>query len=221
VTNGKLQVWTYGPQGAAKVDHCELKEPTFSTFASGTYQPCNRRLDAAGLADSPLWVKEADWHRYMVDLWTVRYGIDWANPAPPSDAPTMPPEGQFVTLSHALTWIAFGVSMSNDHLHEVLSQDRYGERDPQEAIAAALDLLLASAGGERVAIRGKYRANRDDDAAKLHTVLIEAIKFADYRQFSYLEDELRHGRGLLVGTTAADKSFETCSAADVRIPSPG
>lgn len=197
VTNGNLQLWTHGSQGEGKVDRYALKEPTFATFKSGTYQPDNRLLDSARLADRPLWVKEADWSRFMADLWAVRYGIDWANPAPPADKPLMPPEAQFVTLSHALTWIAFGVSMGNDHLHEVLSQDRYGENDPQEAVTAALDKLLASAGRERIALRGKYRADRDDDGAKLDTSPIEPIKLEDYRQFSYLDDELRHGKGLL------------------------
>lgn len=87
--------------------------------------------------------------------------------------------------------------MDNDHLHEVLTFDRYGEHDAQEAIAGALEKLLVSAGEERLKVRGKYRANRDDDAAKLDTTPIEPIKFADFRQFSYLENELRHGHGLL------------------------
>lgn len=197
VMSGNLQLWTNGPKGEAKVDRHELKELTFRTFASGTYQPDNRRLDNAGLAESPLWVKEADWQQYMVDLWTVRYGIDWANPAPPDDKPLLPPDAQFVTLSHALTWIAFGVSMDNDHLHEVLAQDRFGEHDPQEAVANALEELLALACKDKLSVRGKYLANRDDDAARLDTAPIEPIKFTDFRQFSYLENELRHGHGLL------------------------
>lgn len=197
VTSGNLQLWTNGPNGEAKVDRLELKELTFRTFATGTYQPDNRRLDNAGLAESPLWVKEANWQQYMADVWTVRYGIDWTNPAPPADKPPLPPEAQFITLSHALTWIAFGVSMDNDHLHEVLAQDRYGEHDPQKAVADALEQLLALAGNERLSVRGKYRANRDDDAARLDTAPIEPIKFTAFRQFSYLENELRHGHGLL------------------------
>ena len=208
VTNGVLPLLTYGPHGEAKVDRHDLKEPTFRTFKSGTYQPDNQLLDSARLEDGPLWVKEADWHRYMVDLWAVRYGIDWANPAPPADTPKMPPDGQFITLSHALTWIAFGVSMGNDHLHEVLSQDRYGERDPREAVAASLEDLLDSAGDERIALRGKYRGTRDDDAAKLDTAPIEPIKFADYRQFSYLEHELRHGHGMLCWHKDSGQVFE-------------
>lgn len=82
IESNNLQLWTVGPFGEAKVDRYELKELTFRTFASGTYQPNNLRLDNAALAGSPLWVKDADWHRYMNDLWTTRYGINWTDPAP-------------------------------------------------------------------------------------------------------------------------------------------
>ena len=202
MTNDNLQLWTNGPHGEAKIDRYELKEPTFKTFASGTYQPDNRRLDTAGLADSPLWVKEADWDRYMADLWSVRYGIDWANPAPPADKPLLPPEAQFVTLSHALTWIAFGVSMDSDQLHEVLTLDLYGEHDPQEGIKAAVVQLVERGRAGRVAMEGKYRESHGDEKRTLLTAAIEPIKFANFRQFNYLSDELRHGEGLTWWRTA-------------------
>ena len=83
VRDHQLRLWTYGPHGAGEVDRHDLKELTFRTFKSGTYQPHNRLLDAAGLADSPLWVKEADWHRYMAELWAVRYPAE--RPAGPVD----------------------------------------------------------------------------------------------------------------------------------------
>ena len=197
VTNGNLQLWTHGQHGEVRVDRHELKELTFRTFKSGTYQPDNRLLDNAGLADCRLWVKEADWHRYMAGLWTERYGIDWANPAPPADKPLLPPEGQFVTLSHALTWIAFGVSMDNDHLHEVLSGDSYGEHDPQVAITEAVAKLADLGSASKVAMRGKHRSGRHDDDKTLLTEAIEPIRLTDYQQFSYLADELCHGDGLL------------------------
>lgn len=207
VRDGHLQVWTYGPHGEAKVDHQELKELTFRTFKSGTYQPDIGLIDC-GLADSPLWVKDADWHRFMLNLWAVRYGIDWANPAPPPDTPRMPPEWQFVTLSHALTWIAFGVSMSSDQLHEVLSQDRYGEHDPQEAIRDAVQRLCDLGSGGRIVLWGKHRKGRHDDGKKLLTAAIEPIRLADFRQFSYLDDELRHGEGLLFWHNATETTLD-------------
>src|SRR5688500_14188439 len=99
----------------------------------------------------------------------------------------MPPDEQFVTLSHALSWIAFGVSMGKDHLHEVLGLHRYGDHEPQDEVAVALEKLCASAGSERIAVRSKYRLNRDVKLATLLTEKIEPIKFDDYRQFNYLE----------------------------------
>ncbi|QWC57472.1 hypothetical protein F7D01_10605 [Erythrobacter sp. 3-20A1M] len=196
VTNDNLQLWTNGPHGEAKIDRYELKELTFATFKSGTYQPDNRRLDNAGLAESPLWVKETDWRQYMSELWAVRYGIDWANPAPPADEPLLPPEGQFVTLSHALSWVAFGVSMDSDQLHEVLTLDQYGEHDPQEGIKAALAQLIERGRAGRIAMEGKYRESHRDDKRTLLTAAIEPIKFADFQQFNYVNEELKHGDGL-------------------------
>ena len=196
VVNDNLQLWTNGPHGEAKIDRFELKGLTLNTFASGTYQPDNRLLDTAGLADSPLWVKETDWRQYMSELWVVRYGIDWVNSAPPADKPLLPPEGQFVTLSHALSWVAFGVSMDSDQLHEVLTLDRYGEHHPQEAIKAALAELVELGRAGRVAMEGKYRESHRVDKRTLLTIAIEPTKFANFRQFNYLNDELKHGDGL-------------------------
>ena len=117
--------------------------------------------------------------------------------APPPASLRLPPEQPFVTLSHALTWIAFGVSMDNDQLHEVLSASGYGEDDPQEAIKAALSRLVSLGSGGNIAMRGKYRNGRHDDESTLLTEVIEPIRLTDYRLFSYLDDELRHGEGLL------------------------
>jgi hypothetical protein len=197
VASGNLQLWAYGPHGEREVDRYELKELTFRTFESGTYQPNNRISDTAGLADRPLWVKEADWQRFMLDLWAVRYGLDWANPAPPAEPPKLPPESPFIMLSEALTWIAFRVSMARDHLHEVLSLESYGGRVPQEAIKDAVAQLTALGSDGKVALRGKYQPSPNDDEKLLLTAKIDPIKLEDYRLFSYLEDELGYGEGLL------------------------
>lgn len=127
---------------------------------------------------------------------------------PPDPIASTPPHDEpWVTLSHALTWIAFGISMGSVQLHEVLSGDSYGEHDPHEALATALEELLASAGSEQIAMRGRYRLSRDDGDAELLTDAIAPIKFEDYRQFSYLEDELRYDRGLLLWHEADEQIF--------------
>ncbi len=132
----------------------------------------------------------------------ARHGGEHDRPLQPQAAldlsrPRLPPDTPFVTLSEALTWIAFGVSMDSDQLHEVLGLDNIGECVPQEAIKNAVAQLTALGGGGKITMRGKYRERRNDDERTLLTTTIEALKLEDYRQFSYLDDELRHGEGLL------------------------
>lgn len=196
VTSGLLPLWIHCTQGESKADRYALRELTFHTFASGTYQPVNRTPECEGLVDRALWIKERDWRQYLADLWAMRYGIDLAHPAPPADKQLLPPDSQFVTLSHALTWIAFGISMDCNQLHEVLTLDRYSRCDPQEAIKAAVAELVEIGRDARISMQGKFRLNHREEVRTLLTTPIEPIKFADYRQFNYLCDELRHGEGL-------------------------
>lgn len=116
---------------------------------------------------------------------------------PDADTPLLPPDSHFVTLTHALTWIAFGVSMSNDTLHDILYLDRYGEHVPQATLKEAVACLVKLGSGGRIAMRGKYRSGGDHDENALLNEAIEPIRLTDFRQFSYLDDELRHGEGLL------------------------
>jgi hypothetical protein len=120
----------------------------------------------------------------------------------------MPPERQFVTLSEALTWIAFGVSMDGDQLHEVLSQERFGEHDSQKAIKNAVRLLTEIGSGGKIVLWGKHQSRQHDDEEKLLTRVIEPVLLADYRQFSYLDDELRHGEGFPFGRDADGTVFD-------------
>jgi len=197
VTNGDLQLWTYGVRGEIKVDRHELKGLTLRTFTSGIYQPDNRADDFAGLADRPLWVKEADWHHFVLDQSALRYGIDRNDPAPLANKFQLPPNESFVTLSHAITWIAFGISMGSDHLHEVLSLDRYGRHSPQEVIPDAVARLTDLGSAGRVAIRGKpWSVGYRDDKTVLIEI-IDPIKLTNYRKFSYLDDELFLGDGVM------------------------
>lgn len=133
-----------------------------------------------------LWVKFSDWKSFL------------ARAVLPDPAkPRHPPNEPFVTLSEALSWIAFGVSMDSDMMHAVLDLDKYNERVPQDAVKAALAKLVALGSAGKIAMRGKYRASRDEDETALLTEAIDPIKLEDYRQFNYIDDELRHGEGML------------------------
>ena len=148
--------------------------------------------DRPWLWERPLFVKWVDWVSFAMALDNkMRPTV-----APHALVPSLPPEGQFVTLSHALSWAAFGDSMDSDQLHEVLTLDRYGEHHPQEAIKAALAELVELGRAGRVAMEGKYRESHRVDKRTLLTIAIEPTKFANFRQFNYLNDELKHGDGL-------------------------
>ena len=188
--SGELPLWVAPLDGPEKPVPAEsILEMSHATMVSGTYQSHN---DRGRLYGRPLFVKWHDWVRFVsvVNADKAVAGV------PDPKKPILPPDEHWVSLSHALTWIAFGVSMDSARLHEVLTSDRYGEHDPQEAIKAALNQLVDLGRAERLAMQGKYRERYREGKRALLTAPIEPIKFADFRQFNYLSDELRHGEGL-------------------------
>ena len=190
IQSGELPLWV-APKDAPEtpVPPKSILQMDHATLVSGTYRPPN---DRGWLYGRPLFVKRDDWVRFVAKVEADKS----LTVAPPPDKPILPPAEPFVTLSHALGWIAFGVSMNSGQLHEVLSQDLYGEHDPQEAIKAAVAQLVELGRGERIAMQGKYCSSHREEKHTLLTTPIEPIKLADYRQFNYLSDELRHGEGL-------------------------
>lgn len=144
-----------------------------------------------------LWVKLLDWERFLAR--TI---------IPDPSRSRLPPAEPFVTLSEAVAWIAFGVSMDSNMVDAVLSLDSYGEHVPQVAIKGAVARLTSLAHGEKIAMQGKYRPSHHDEKCTLLTEPIEAHKFADYRQFNHLHDALLHGEGVTWwrGATERQKS---------------
>jgi hypothetical protein len=188
--SGELPLWVAPKDGPEKpVPPESVLEMDHATMVSGTYRPPN---DRSWLYGRPLFVKWNDWVGFVSAV-NAEKGLVGA---PDPNTPTLPPETQFVSLSHALSWIAFGVSMSNDHLYKVMSLNLYGEQNPQEALKAAVAQLTSLARSEKIDLQGKYRESPRSEKRTLLTAPINPIKFADYRQFNYLGDELRHGEGL-------------------------
>lgn len=201
--SGDLPIWVapvgeperlVAPGAMVEVDH--------ATVVSGVYRPPNDRN--GWLFGRPLFIKRDNWERFVAKVQADKS----LTVAPPPDQPLLPPELQFVTLSEALSWIAFGVSMDNDKLHEVLSLDRYGDLDPQAAIKAAVAQLTDLGSGEKVTMRGKFRSGHHEKEKILLTGAIEPIKLQDYRLFGFLDDELMHGDGLLFSRDENDMVFD-------------
>lgn len=115
---------------------------------------------------------------------------------PDAGTPMLPPDNHFVSLTHALTWIAFGISMDNEHLHEVLNLDRFGDHDVIAGLTEAVACLAEEGSAGRVALLGKHCSHHE--ASRLLNERIEPFRLTDYCKFSYFEDELRYGEGLLI-----------------------
>lgn len=197
IRTGDLPIWV-APQGEPEqlVATGALATIDKRSVNSGVFCPLSEEYkseaDRPWLWERPLFVKKDDWVHFATAVDAERR----ATIVPDPFAPLLPPDGQSVTLSHALSWVAFGVSMDSDQLHEVLSSDRYGEHDPQEAIKVAVAQLVKLGRAGCIAMEGKYLESHRDDKRTLLTTPIEPIKFADFRQFNYLHDELKHGNGL-------------------------
>lgn len=110
-----------------------------------------------------------------------------------------PPEKPFVSLSHAVSWIALRRSVAGPVLSKLLGLDKmqYRERmDRHErldrAIKSAVEKFADLGLGEQLEILGqKYAHVFDDDRDdKIPTERIPAQRFADYRGFDTLDDTL-------------------------------
>jgi hypothetical protein len=109
----------------------------------------------------------------------------------------VPPERPFVTLSQALSWIAFGVSLENERLIRAIDECAFG---PSLDISgklekAAADLATLALGGQ-LEIRGKYLVDSGADDSAVLTEIIDPIRFHDFAQFDIHLDGLRYGTGL-------------------------
>ena len=107
-----------------------------------------------------------------------------------------PPERPTVSLSEAVSWLAFGISLDSDTLHAALSGDAFGTdfSAVQARLQDAID-RLTTAGTGGLSMSGKMlRAGDEPDRA-----LTEAIppeRFHDFRQFDVIFDGMRHGKGI-------------------------
>ena len=102
----------------------------------------------------------------------------------------------FITLSEALSWLAFGKQYKKEALITYLSENNYSE-DAKEKLGDALVTLLAKARGALIDFEGKKTASESTAANNFLTRKIVTTEFADFAAFDPLTDGLRHGKGLL------------------------
>lgn len=119
-----------------------------------------------------------------------------AQSKPESVRKRLPPDTPFVTLSEAVTWIAFGFALDRDSLDRAISGHAFDATDPQAALSAAMAKLAVRASGGQIATRGKYVESHSTDENKVLTAPIDPVRFEDFSQFDILYDGLRYGTGL-------------------------
>lgn len=108
-----------------------------------------------------------------------------------------PPEQPYVTLSQALSWIAFGLSFESERLVRGIDQCAFGPADEtNKRLADAISQLTTLALGESIDMRGRYIESDESDDSTALTDTISPIRFHDFAQFDIHLDALRYGTGL-------------------------
>lgn len=142
------------------------------------------------------WLSSQDFSR-LQQYEEMRPAID-ADERPSPTAFRLPPETPFVSLSEALSWIAFGISLEVGRLCRALKAEELGSDAPSRLAAAVRQLALhASDGG--IKARGRYVANQLSREEGVDTKDIEPAAFSDFLAFHPAHDGLMRGTGILWG----------------------
>lgn len=108
-----------------------------------------------------------------------------------------PPVRPYVTLSQALSWIAFGVSFESERLIRGIDQLAFGPADEtNKRLEDAVSQLATLALGGDIEITGRYIESDEADDSTALTQIVESIRFHDFAQFDIHRDALRYGVGL-------------------------
>jgi hypothetical protein len=119
-----------------------------------------------------------------------------ADTRPSPTAYRLPPETPFVSLSEALSWIAFGVSLERERLGRALKAEELGTDAPTKLKAAVRRLALQASGGG-ISARGRYVADLLSNEGGVDTKDIEPAAFSDFVAFHLPYDGLMRGHGFL------------------------
>jgi hypothetical protein len=115
------------------------------------------------------------------------------------------PELPFVTLSEALTWVAFGIALDRDRLDRALNFDSLPSAQPEETLAESMAKLAAMSTGGAIEFRGKHRQRYNEDRRSLRVQRIDPVELANHACFDIVHDGLEFGKGLAWGSP--ERSF--------------
>jgi len=108
------------------------------------------------------------------------------------------PRGSHVTLSEAVSWIAFGAAYDKQALRaHIMSQlGRHSYSAVIQDLKDAIKALANAAHGGKVKLEGAYIANAQGPGSNARNAAIAAQRLRDYRQLDISIDGLRFGQGL-------------------------
>lgn len=102
----------------------------------------------------------------------------------------------FISLSEALSWIAFGQQDKKEELIEYLAKKNYSE-DCKDKLNNALESLLSKARGALITLEGKEITSKTTTTDNALTIKISSTAFKDFAAFDINTDGLSYGKGLL------------------------
>ena len=120
----------------------------------------------------------------------------------------------YITLSEALSWLAFGIMHDRIALNAELAADRsygFSDADSKKRLSDALTVLANQAHSGNILLEGKRLLSPEDDVTKAQNEKIPQSVMVDFRAFDITIDGLRFGNGLLwlPDSTAAWEYTET------------
>lgn len=116
---------------------------------------------------------------------------------------TEPPQRPFISLTEAISWIAFGCSMDAERIGQALGIDEWKSeaRSRQfiivdESLEVALEHLLDHAIDGRIELRGRQFDSLLQPECEVLTERIPEVRLTDYRRFAFWDNTLFRGTGL-------------------------
>ena len=108
------------------------------------------------------------------------------------------PSNKYVTISEALSWLAFGNAQKRESLNKELADQAFGipYKDAKQRLENVLSLLVSAALNGKVTLYGQYLSDLGAGADNELTEEIATVKFSDFKQFDITVDGLRFGSGL-------------------------
>jgi len=194
----------------------ELKR--IPAHAFGEWSIVEQALSFGGLEVDPLWPDE--WQAWSGHGWAIpKDQFDhWAKtedsvrmPGLPMKAEEIPPcsivaissrkpsDASRVSLSEALTWLAYGVALDAERFGRAIHWERLAGGDLQAAqgkLETGATLLLRAAADGLVPMFGRHVQTIGEKGAK--TEPINPLALDDYRKVQIGHDTLHYGSGLLV-----------------------